>query len=220
MTSHSTGTLTNATEVDAIANYNGPALTAQISVTGGQESIVASTVSPLTEDTLDGSVVTLTLSGRTYERPIFRIRDAVTVSGISGVTVGTFDIDRVSDTQVTVELTFDGTNFDINSTLTFTVGAGAIAGYDGAALTAQVPVTATVQVLRAPSGISLIHVPLKVTAVDGVPKTIELVGDLYDALGGVNTVNLLITYDPAAQGWRSYLGQSSSRHVCRYRFDR
>ena len=203
-----TSTLTFTVGAEAIAGYNGPALTTQISVTAVAESVVASTAAPLTEDTLDGSVVTLTLSGRTYERSSFRIRDAVTVSGISGVTVGTFDIDRVSDTEVTVELTFSG-DFDTNSTLTFTVGAGAIAGYDGAALTAQVPVTATVQVLRAPSGISLMHVPLQVTAVDGVAQTIESVGDLYNALGGMNTVNLLITHNPKTQEWHSYLGDSS-----------
>ena len=203
-----TSTLTFTVGAEAIAGYNGPALTTQISVTAVAESVVASTAAPLTEDTLDGSVVTLTLSGRTYERSTFRIRDAVTVSGISGVTVGTFDIDRVSDTEVTVELTFSG-DFDTNSTLTFTVGAGAIAGYDGAALTAQVPVTATVQVLRAPSGISLMHVPLQVTAVDGVAQTIESVGDLYNALGGMNTVNLLITHNPKTQEWHSYLGEAS-----------
>ena len=103
--------------------------------------MVASTASPLTEATLDESVVTLTLSGRTFERSSFKIRDAVTVSGIAGVTVGTFDIDRVSDTQITVELTFDG-NINADSTLTFTVGADAIANYNGSALTAQVTVTA------------------------------------------------------------------------------
>ena len=58
--------------------------------------------------------------------------------------------------------------------------------------------------LSIPTGISLIHVPLKVTAVDGVAKTIESVADLYDALGGTNAVNFLITYDSQAQEWRSY----------------
>ena len=203
-----TSTLTLTVEADAIAGYNGPALTAQISVSAVAESVVASTATPLTEDTLDESVVTLTLSGRSYERSTFRIRDAVTVSGISGVTVGTFDIDRVSDTEVTVELEFNG-NIDTDAALTFTVGADAIAGYNGSALTAQVPVTATVQVLRAPSGISLMHVPLQVTAVDGVAQTIESVGDLYNALGGMNTVNLLITHNPKTQEWHSYLGESS-----------
>ncbi len=55
-----------------------------------------------------------------------------------------------------------------------------------------------------PAGISLIHVPLKVTAVDGVAKTIESISDLYDALGGAATVDSLATYDSQAQAWRSY----------------
>ena len=58
--------------------------------------------------------------------------------------------------------------------------------------------------LSIPAGRNLIHVPLKVTAVDGVAKTIESVADLYDALGGIYTVNVLITYDAQNQEWRSY----------------
>ena len=60
-----------------------------------------------------------------------------------------------------------------------------------------------------PAGVSWIHVPLKVTAINGVPKTIESVADLYDALGGAATINLLTTHNPATQGWHSYLGDSS-----------
>ena len=70
------------------------------------QTITASVQQPLTEANLHGSVVTLTLSGGTYERSSFRIRDAVMVSGIDGVTVGTFGVDRASDTEVTVELEF------------------------------------------------------------------------------------------------------------------
>ena len=135
-------TITFTVGAGAIVDYSGSALTAQVSVTAITESITASTAAPLTDATLDGSVVTLTLSGRTFERSGVRIRNAVTVSGISGVTVGTFDIDRLSDTQITVELTFDG-NINTDSTLTFSVGAGAIAGYAGSALTAQVSVSAS-----------------------------------------------------------------------------
>ena len=203
-----TSVLTFTVEADAIAGYNGPALTAQISVFSVAESVVASTVSPLTEATLDESVVTLTLSGRNYARSIFDIRDAVTVSGIAGVTIPWHQPDRKNNTQITLELEFDGTDFDSNSILTFTVEADAIAEYNGPELTAQVSVTATQQVLRAPSGISLIHVPLRVTAVDGVAQTIKSISDLYDALGGADTVNLLITYDSQTQGWHSYLGES------------
>ena len=60
--------------------------------------------------------------------------------------------------------------------------------------------------LSVPEGISLIHVPLKVTAVDGAAKTLESVGNLYDALGGATTVSLLITHDPKAERWVGYFG--------------
>ena len=58
--------------------------------------------------------------------------------------------------------------------------------------------------LALPSGISLIHVPLRVIGVDGREQTIELISDLYDALGGASSVNFLITYDSQAQEWLSY----------------
>ncbi len=134
------GILAVSVEAGAIAEYDGPPFSAQLPVSAVTESIIASTPTPLTPETLDRSVVTLTLAGRIFERSIFTIRDGVTVSGISGVTVGTFDIDRESDTEVTVELTFDG-NLDSDSTLTFTVGAAAIANYGGAALTADIQVS-------------------------------------------------------------------------------
>ena len=57
-----------------------------------------------------------------------------------------------------------------------------------------------------PAGISLIHVPLKVTVVDGVAKAITSISDLYDVLGGTDTVNLLGTQDPKTQRWFSYTG--------------
>lgn len=66
--------------------------------------------------------------------------------------------------------------------------------------------------LSIPDGISLIHVPLKVTAVEGMAKTIESVSDLYDVLndarGGADIVNFLITYDSQNQEWLSYFGPS------------
>ena len=62
--------------------------------------------------------------------------------------------------------------------------------------------------LTMPAGISLIHVPLKVTAVNRSPKTIESISDLYDVLGGAGTVNFLITYESQVQEWRSYFGAS------------
>ena len=59
-----------------------------------------------------------------------------------------------------------------------------------------------------PAGISLIHVPLRVTAVGKIEKSIESVADLYDTLGGASVVNFLITYDSQAQEWRSFFVSS------------
>ena len=59
-----------------------------------------------------------------------------------------------------------------------------------------------------PSGYSLIHVPLKVTAVDGVPMTIRSIADLYDALGGADTVTYLLTLDSQTQEWFGYFRPS------------
>ena len=138
-------TLTFTVGADAIAEYNGPALTAQIPVTAIMEAVVASTVSPLTEDTLHESVVTLTLSGEVYDNNWNYISRSITVSGIAGVTMSRFDIERVSDTEITVELEFDG-NIDTDATLTFTVEADAIANYNGPPLIAQIPVSASTEV--------------------------------------------------------------------------
>ncbi len=60
------------------------------------------------------------------------------------------------------------------------------------------------------AGLNLIHVPLQVSAVNGVAKTLTSISDLYDALGGANAVNFLMTYDTAIQDWRPYFGVSDS----------
>ncbi len=132
----------------AIASYDGPAFTQQIPVAGGPESIVASTVAPLTEATLDKTVVTLTLSGRNYVSSSWDISRALTIAGIDGVTKDT--VRRISNTKATVELEFEG-DFDADATLTFTLGPGAIANYNGPALTAQVSVTASKEFALAPN---------------------------------------------------------------------
>ena len=62
-------------------------------------------------------------------------------------------------------------------------------------------------VLSIPRGLSLIHIPLKVSTVDGVTKPIESIGDLYDALGG-SIVNFIVTYDSVAQEWFAYFGEA------------
>ena len=136
--------LTFTVKADAIANYTGPALTATASVTAGTESVDASPATPLTEAILNGSTVTLTLTGGVYESR-YTVGNNVTVSGVAGVTVNRFNVARISDTQVTVELIFDGTDFDTDAALTFTVEPDAVAGYNGAALIAQLPVIPVVE---------------------------------------------------------------------------
>lgn len=168
-------TLIFTVTADAIVGYGGPAFTAQVPVASGSEALVASVAAPLTEATLDESVITLTLSGRTFERSSFRLRDAVTVSGVSGVTVRTFDIDRVSDIEVTVELTFDGTDFDADTTLTVTVEAGAIVGYSGPAFVNQIPVTANTESVTAST-----TAPLTESTLDGSVVTLTLSGRSYE----------------------------------------
>ena len=165
-------TLTFTVGAGAIAGYN-EGFTAQVSVTALEESLDASTASPLTEATLHGSVVTLTITGRKYASSTFDIRYAVSVSGIDGVTVETFDVDRISDTQVTVELTFSG-DFDTDATLTFTVGADAIAGYNEA-FTLQVPVTALQESLVASTEFPLTEATLHESIV-----TLTLAGRNYE----------------------------------------
>ena len=62
--------------------------------------------------------------------------------------------------------------------------------------------------LSLPAGLNLIHVPLKVRAIDGMAGRIESVADLYDALGGADTLNWLITHDSQTQIWYGYFGEA------------
>ena len=87
-----------------------------------------------------------------------------------------------------------------------------IASVIGATINRAAPTvdTEVEYLLSIPAGTNLIHVPLRVTAVDGTPRTIASIADLYDALGGGSTVDFLITYDPRTQEWRSYFGASDT----------
>ena len=105
-------------------------------------NVSASVVSPLTEATLDGSTVTLLLTGAAFEQDISRIRDAVTVTGIDGVTIDTATVQRINDRKVTIELKFDGTDLTSDTSLLFNVADGAITNHKGSTLTAEILVTA------------------------------------------------------------------------------
>ena len=62
--------------------------------------------------------------------------------------------------------------------------------------------------LPIPAGYSLIHMPLRVKAVNDVAHPIESVADLYNALGGAAVVKLVITLDSQTQQWYVYLSPS------------
>ena len=182
-------TLVFTVGADAIAGYDGPALIAQLRVTGGKESVVASTAAPLAEATLDGRVVTLTLTGRTYERSSFRIRSAVKVSGIEGVTIPWHEPDRESDTEITIELEFNG-NFDTDAVLTFTIEAEALLGYDGPAFTAQLPVTGSKEVVVASTEAPLTEATLDESVVTLTLKGAKYARSIFDIRSGVSVAGI------------------------------
>ena len=158
-------TLTFTVGAGAIVDYDGNALTATLPVTAMQESLEASTEAPLTEANLDGSVITLTLTGRRFTEDI---EDVVSVSGIDGVTVRYSGVRRVSNTVAAVELEFTG-NIDSDATLTLTVGADAIGYNEG--FTIQLPVTAVEESLTAST-----EFPLTEATLDGSIITLTLTG--------------------------------------------
>ena len=127
-------------------------------------------------------------------------------SALAGAVV-TFAVTAGGGTLNGTRTTTD-TNGRAQSTLTLGLNPGtntvsvSVAGIEGAVTFTVIGEIAFE--LTVPGGISLIHIPLKVTAVNGVAQTIESVSDLYDALGGAATVNLLITHDPKTQEWKSY----------------
>ena len=138
-----TTTLTISLGAEAVSGYEGRALTGAIPVYA-ELGLTVSSSYPLSAATLNGGVVTLTLSSGTFGGRT-DIRDALTISGITGITFHWTDIDRVSAKVVTIELTFNG-NLDTDTVLTFTLGADAIEDYEGPALTAEIPVSASTEV--------------------------------------------------------------------------
>ena len=75
--------LTLTVGADAIVGYN-QEFSYEFPVTAVEESLIATTETPLTEANLTGSVVTLTLSGRHFTDE-WDIERALTFSGIEGV---------------------------------------------------------------------------------------------------------------------------------------
>ena len=138
-------------------------------VTVIEPQIVASTPVPLTELSLNESVVTLTLVGLTYAH---YLRGSVTVSGFADVRTFRYSVDRVSDTEAVV--TFHSNSDTYDATLTFTVEANAIAEYNGPPLTAQIHVIDAIDI----EGPWLwLVVPTDPNAGDGVSTEIDSIAE-------------------------------------------
>ena len=128
---------------------------------------------------------------------------------ISGVPV-TFTVLEDDGVLSAVTVTTDA-NGQATSTLTLGIDPGAYTvevKVEGVTETVTFTVVAELLEfdLSLPMGLNLIHLPLKVRAVDGMPAGIESVSDLYDALGGGDSLNFLITHNPVTQEWYAYFG--------------
>ena len=150
-------------------------------------------------------------SGATLAEPfIVEVQDAAN-RGLEGVDV-TFAIIAGSGTLNAITVTTDA-NGQAESwfTLGNQPGTNTVrASVEGLSqiVTFNVLTKSLIFDLTVSAGTNLIHVPLRVTAVDGVATTLDTIGDLYDALGSTNAVNFLMTYDTSIQDWRSYFSNT------------
>ena len=217
--------LTLTVEPEAIANYDGPARTLQLPVTAAAEAelsaaLVASTSHPLTTVTLNGARVTLTLTSGVFSDK-WDIEDNTQVSGINGVsfhydTFRSEAIERVNDTEITIDLAFTGSIDDINkdAKLIFTMEPGAIDGYNGPALTAEIPVTATTEIevtgeLVVSTAFPLTKATLNGSIVKLTLKTESFKGTNYDYDGSfyesVAATSGILGVNIAHWGWGRYI---------------
>ena len=188
--------------------------TAEISVEGVSETVVFSaeaslpppaptTLSIVSDDNQTG------LTGETLADPfVVEVHDQYgdLISGVT-VTVTVLGDDGVLSTETT--MTDANGRAEITLTLGTEPGGYTVeVGVEGVAETATFTVVAELLEfdLSLSAGLNLIHIPLKVRSIDGMAGRIESVADLYDALGGADTVNSLITHDPATQEWFGYFG--------------
>ena len=159
-------------------------------------TVTVSTLQPLSAATLNGGILILTLSSGEFETIRSRIRDAVTISAVAGITFDWTDIEKVSDTEVRIKLTFDGA-IETDTTLTVTVGSGAIKNYTGPEQTAEIPVSASTEVEVTGELIASTTSPLTKATLDGSTVTLslrdksyELGGSFSDAGGGVSVLGV------------------------------
>ena len=126
------------------------------------------------------------------------LAETVTGEGDGTLAVATFKVLTETETMIGLEDVVIGDRSAQSIAVTFT----------GAMITPTAAGSEVKYLWSIPAGLSLIHVPLKVTAVDGVAKTIDSIGDLYDVLGGEDNVIYLYIYDYQIKDWIGYLKPS------------
>ncbi|MBI1930761.1 T9SS type A sorting domain-containing protein [Candidatus Poribacteria bacterium] len=120
-----------------------------------------------------------------------------TVQGVNGAVQPPIQTDSLSGNQLAFRVDFyDSTRR--------TTGTGIYV-----ATISDSPPASPAFTLTVPKEIGLIHLPLKVRAVNDKVLEIKTISNLYDALGGVANVNFIITRDTSKGVWRSYLGNVS-----------
>jgi len=117
-------------------------------ITAEIESVSLASPIALSEGTLDGAMLTLTLTSVTYESRI--TAGSFRLSSVPGLTVSS--VARTSDTVATLTLGFDGTDFDRNTSLSVTVLAAALSTGNQLSTNA-LPITAEIESVSLPSPI-------------------------------------------------------------------
>ena len=105
--------------------------------------VSVSTPAPLTEETLDGAVLTLTVKGGRFSRriPDMDLKDILYITGINGVALDPDAIERVSPTEATVGITFNrSVRIEEDTRLLLTVRSRMLDGYFFGDLVVEVPV--------------------------------------------------------------------------------
>ena len=183
---------------DAVGNMS-EAATASVSI----HVVTSASFSPA--DVSTGDTVTITAEGTAGLISTFDIFDAEGERIFDGK-----GLEESTDTPGSYSYSFE-VKLETHPTGTYwvsvNVGQASLTANDGGALTidhlAQFD-------LMIGAGIHLIHVPLDVTHIDGVPGTINTVGDLYAALD--DAVHFIISLG-ADGSWNSYLGVESAGKV-------
>ena len=112
-------------------------------------AITATNPASLTETNLNGADVTVTITNATYDASLFTT-DFTLNGAPAGTTINS--VLRDGETQATLTLAFDGTDFDTDASMSVTVLQAALATGTGPATTGTVTVTAALPVLDVEDG--------------------------------------------------------------------